>query len=859
MVESIRRRLISAFIGFAIIPLILLGIVLAWQSYVVDKNKVMEFQQKLATHAADNVQIFFHEQTEKVLALTRLNYFPEMSHEEQQEKLSRFLSMSQDRSHGIVFEELLLLDGEGKEEVFVSRSRPVKYRTEVDWSKADAFLSPLRKGETVFSPVYFDTKTGEPFINLNIPLYDLRSEAQEGVLIARMKLKFLWDVVADINVSESGVAYLVDRGGRVVIHPNPSIVLKNTHFEPPSVPRIMNGLNGQKAVVVSHRINLGDYPLFFVTDVPALEALRDINRTLIIICTILFFTLLGSLALAFVIVRQVVSPIESLAKTAHEISRGDFSRRAEIKNQDEIGALAVAFNSMTTRLLDSIQAVESEKNFVQETIESLTHPFYVIDVTDYSIKLANTAAQFGPLTGKETCYQLTHQNTQPCGGSDHPCPVQDVLKTKQPVVVEHIHIDDKGDPRIVEVYGYPILDEFGEVRQLIEYNVDITERKHLEEQLRQSQKLEAIGSLASGVAHDFNNLLMIIIGYGELVHANLPEDTQVKKDMKEIMLATEKASSLTQQLLAFSRKQVLEIKVLNLNSIVDDLMKMLNRLIGDDISLKVTRDPGLWNVKVDQGQIDQVLINLAVNARDAMSDGGSLDIETSNMKVNEEYARSHQGIKPGDYVMITITDTGSGMSREVQEKIFEPFFTTKGHGTGLGLATVYGIVKQHGGSIYIYSEEGKGTSFKIYFPATQEEIEKKKITEEMDDLIGHETILVVEDEESILNVVCDILQRLSYHVLKASSGEEAIEISDSWEGKIDLLLTDVVMAGINGRQLSETLVAQRPDMKVIYMSGYPQSNIARRGVLEEGMNFLQKPIRPDKLVQKIRDVIDAKI
>jgi PAS domain S-box-containing protein len=395
---------------------------------------------------------------------------------------------------------------------------------------------------------------------------------------------------------------------------------------------------------------------------------------------------------------------------------------------------------------------------------------------------------------------------------------------------------------------------------------DITERKRAEEalrqteeQLRQSQKLEAIGQLAGGVAHDFNNLLTVITGYSDLLLRSLDDD-QHRQKVEEIKKASERAAALTRQLLAFSRKQVLQPTVLNLNHIVPEMDKMLSRLIGADIDLLTVMEPELWQVKADAGQIEQVLMNLTVNARDAMPSGGKLIIQTANVYLDDNYSSHHAAIQPGPYVMLAVSDHGCGMDKETQMHIFDPFFTTKdaGKGTGLGLSTVYGIVKQSGGNIEVYSEVGKGTTFKIYLPQVCEAIEQREETPARTAMqAGTETILLVEDDDIVRQLVRNVLESNGYHVLVAASGGEALQISERYQDLIYLLVTDVVMPQMGGREVAERLAMSRPGIKVLYMSGYTNGSIVHQGVLKEGVAFLEKPFTPNALTRKVREMLDA--
>jgi PAS domain S-box-containing protein len=416
-----------------------------------------------------------------------------------------------------------------------------------------------------------------------------------------------------------------------------------------------------------------------------------------------------------------------------------------------------------------------------------------------------------------------------------------------------------GTIRWIRRRASPVKDASGQVVRVVGIAEDITELKRTEEQLLQAQKMEAVGRLAGGVAHDFNNVLTAILGYTEMLIDEVGAQSTLREDLEEIRTATGRAAALTRQLLAFSRQQILQPVVLNSNDLIMGLEKMLRRLIGEDVNLRTATAADLGNVRADPGQVEQVLMNLVVNARDAMPKGGNLTIETANVELDAGYVDQHWPTVPGPYVMIVVSDTGSGISPEVRKRIFEPFFTTKeqGKGTGLGLSTVYGIVKQSGGYIWVYSEPGQGTTFKIYLPRVHESIEPLAPPPKAEGtLAGTETILLAEDDAALQRLTGELLMKLGYTVLTAGEAEQALALARESQRPIDLLISDVVMPGASGRDLARRLAQLRPTIRVLYTSGYTDDAIVHHGMLEPGLDFLQKPFTPLALARKVREVLD---
>jgi len=402
-------------------------------------------------------------------------------------------------------------------------------------------------------------------------------------------------------------------------------------------------------------------------------------------------------------------------------------------------------------------------------------------------------------------------------------------------------------------------DAAGGIVQVVGSWSDITERKQLEDQFRQSQKMEAIGLLAGGVAHDFNNLLTIINGYGELLSERFPQGDSTRELLARIVAASDRAAGLTRQLLAFSRKAIIEPRILDLKEVVVDVDKMLRRIIGEDIELTVVTDPEPGTVKADPSQMDQVIMNLVVNARDAMPRGGRLTIEVRSAELDESYVRDHIDAQAGPHVLLAVTDTGCGMDRATMARIFEPFFSTKGEkGTGLGLATVHGIVKQSGGHVAVYSEVGLGTTFKVYLPRVGQRSPLRKSQRGLAVMPpGSETVLLVEDEGGVRALAMHILKSCGYTVLNAADGAEALRIAEQHQGRIDLVVTDVIMPRVSGREVAEHMAALQPSVKILFLSGYTDDAVVRHGIAEADMAFLQKPFSPVSLATKVREVLDS--
>jgi len=565
-------------------------------------------------------------------------------------------------------------------------------------------------------------------------------------------------------------------------------------------------------------------------------------------------------ATLYLLERFVISRIANLTESITQIgASGDLAARLDVPGHDELAFLGVAINGMLEDLEKSQIERHEGRARLAVMIERMPAVLWTTDkelryTSSMGAGLDSLGVKSGGLTGKTLSEYFQTDDPQ------HPS----VAAHWRALAGEALTYELHWQKRIFESHVRPLRGPDGEIVGVIGVALDITDRKQLADQLRQSQKLQAVGELAGGVAHDFNNLLMVVKGHAEMLADRLPRDSADRQNpalqnVEQIQQAAERAAALTRQLLAFSRMQVLQPRVLDLNEVVAGMIQMVSRVIGANIELAFLPGANLGRVKADPSQIEQVALNLVVNARDAMPDGGRLTIETSNVQLERDYATQHAVVDPGPYVMLTVSDSGTGMDAATKARIFEPFFTTKaqGRGTGLGLATVYGVVKQSGGYVWVYSELGHGTTFKVYLPMVQAPAEK---TAPEKTVQGHEpgteTILFVEDEQSVRELVSEYLSARGYRVLDASDGQQALEIAAAHSGKIQLLITDVVMPRLSGRELAARLAATRPDLKVLYISGYTDDSVFRHGVLQGGMDFMQKPFNLKALAAKIREVLE---
>lgn len=747
-------------------------------------------------------------------------------------------------------------------------------RRGLDFSFRPYIKDTLATSAPVISDPYVTTQAHKhPVIMMTAPVFD-----QEGKIIAILTGSLdlmshnVLGKLAEKKIGKTGYLYLLSADRTMIMHPDKARIFKQVpQGKNPLYDRALAGFEGTEEnrsgagvpmLTSFKRLQLKNW--FLAANYPLAEAYAPLNQAGQVLLIGMLLITLAAFAVIRYFSQYLTRPLLALTQHVAELEgkKGE-ARLFRTTTQDETGTLAQAFNAMLAKL-DRQREELRQSEELYRTVTEFASDFIFWRAPDKKmIFVSNNCATLTGYTEKEFLADpelldalfhpedrekwISHVHPTDAAGKEVPLEFRIITKTGQVRWVSHVCTEIHDDAGL-------LLGLRGSLADITGLKQAATEQEKLKTQLAQAQKMESIGILAGGVAHDFNNILSIILGYAELLLLELAENEPAHKKARIILDAGNRAATLTRQLLAFSRKQTIQLAPCNLNALIQNLAKMLGRMIGEDISLEVRAAAQNDTVLIDPGQMEQVLLNMAVNARDAMPKGGSLVIETENRELDAEYARTHEGVLPGSYVELSLSDTGQGMTRDIQGKIFDPFFTTKerGKGTGLGLAMVFGIIKQFGGHIFVYSEPGQGTTFKIFLPVAQCAAEKTPESSALPLPRGNETILVVDDEPSLRTLIPAILQPLGYTMLEAGSGEEALQVSNSFAGRIDILLTDVIMPGMNGRELAEAITKQRPETRIIYMSGYTDNAIAHHGVLDPGVILIEKPITSDKLLNVLR-------
>jgi PAS domain S-box-containing protein len=863
---KIRKKLLASILLVAIVPLII--ITLSYYLFLkrIIINQVVDHLESVATIQEQRVNDIIDRNLERMdlvssktqLRISMGEYLRKPNSEDQQ-KMNKILHDA--RASISDFRHISVISAEG--EVVASTDGKTIGK---NYAGEKYFIDGLKR--KTFDNFFLDIN-GNLRVRLSGPIF--LDHDFLGVVVIDSKMDGINQLTRDYTgLGESGETIIARRDGNgnaLILHPlrfdSSATLTKTIPTDADKRPittalrkkeRSMIdavGYRGVPVITVTRYIERADWGL--AVEIDRDEALRPVSRLLLIVVINIVVYLIIVIVLALFQSKALIKPIIRLTQAAKKISEnGQLHESVEIKNKDEMGILYRAFNEMTQKLFQSQENLRLQ-------IDRMPIGLLMYD-GDLQIHTWNPAAEkiFG-FTAEEAMRKNPYELIVPKEARNHVDSITHRLfEGDMDAHSVNENLTKDGRKILCDWTNTPLKDSSGKVVGILAMVRDITEKNTLEKQLQQAQKLEAVGRLTGGIAHDFNNVLSAIIGYTDFILMKTDKEDENRQHLQEIKKAGERAAALTHQLLAFSRKQVLKPEVLDPNNVIKELEKMIRRIIGEDIIFMANLKPDVDRIKADPAQMEQIIMNLAINARDAMPTGGKLTIETANVFLDEGYANHHIAVKPGTYVMLAVSDNGVGMDKEIQEHIFEPFYSTKGEkGTGLGLATVYGIVKQSGGSIWVYSEPGQGTTFKIYFPRVEEGVvSKKKAKKVMESVRGTETVLVVEDEYTVRSMISLVLKDNGYTILEASNGTEALSIFHQHKDQINLLLTDAIMPGMNGRELAEQITATNPTIKVLYASGYTDDIIVHHGILEEGINFLQKPFAPSLLLSTVRMVLD---
>lgn len=852
--SSLRRILLANYLLTAILPLVFFGI---FSILLISSNIREEVNKKnllLARSMAREINLFLEQALGILAHLGDTEKEMHLHYEDAQTHLESVINRYK------VFEMIQVLDRSGRV-IRVVPFNPDYINS--DMSAQDYYINANKKSGYYYSPSFISASTGFPTITISLPF-------EQRVIVGFLNLDSLSRITDNIIIGSGGYATITDSRGTVIAHPNRRLIDERLNLQPMFAAReILSGGEGTFSYTRREAVNIASVVLVPLTGWPVIIN-QPVTEAYALIYRIPLFLGLGIILAVVLVVffalgtrQKILKPINELITYTNRVASGEYALPLLQNSYREANELAAGFNQMSRAIKHREKALrksEERYRFLVQNANSIITRWNSAGILTFVNEYACTF--FGFYKKELIGHPLTATIIPPTesSGRDLEKMISDMIADPEKFIInENENITKEGVRKWLQWSNRPLYNESGELSEILSIGTDITERKKLAEQLRQAQKMEAVGRLAGGIAHDFNNLLTAINGYAELIMLSLDEKDPVRADLAEIKKAGSRAALLTEQLLTFSRRKILKTGVLNLNNLITDLENMLRRIIGEDIELKTILEKDMKNIKADPGSIEQVIMNLAVNGRDAMADGGKLLIETSTIFLDSRYAREHPEVEPGFYTCLAVTDNGGGIDPEILPNIFEPFFTTKeiNKGTGLGLSTVYGIVKQSGGSITVDSEPQQGTTFKIYLPQVREEIEPVKAAAiQPDNFSGSGTILLVEDEELVRNFAVSILEKYGYRVLAAERGSVALDLCEKEAHSPDMVFTDVVMPGMSGPQLAGKLTALYPRIKVLYASGYTENATVHHGVLDEEIDFIQKPYGAEELLVKIREIFE---
>ncbi len=863
-VIAFRSLKVTLSVVFLLLSLLILLVAVGLGTYLnlrIQRDLINNQQRLIAKEAADTVKNFIKEKLNLLKATVNFGNLMTLSKKNQNSVMAK--TIGNDPS----FRQLILLNASGKELTRVSRTSKTVSMQIADQLLIKNIMGQVKKDAEYLGSIYIYETTSEPMMVMAVPVENIFGDFQ-GALVAEVNLKFMWDVVAGIKIGSKGAAYVVDRSGNLIAFGDASRVLKGENLSRlnavaeyinreksdfKSSAGISKGIQG--TTVVSTFVALGSPDWAVVVELPFLEAYESVIQALKLTAVVMLASIFLAIAAGSYLSKRITKPIINLRDAAIKIGDGRLDTKIKIETRDEIGDLAKAFN----RMAEDLEKTTVSKNYVDNIIGSMIDTLIVVS-PDGRILRCNAAV----------CALLGFEEKELIGQPAKMIFNEELLfkdSSFDSVFIKSLTSKKETAYRAKDGRKIPMLfsasilhDNNNNIQGVVCVAQDISEQKKLEDQLRQAQKMEAVGTLAGGIAHDFNNILTAVIGYGHILKMKIKEDGHLKPLIDQILASSERAANLTQSLLAFSRRQISNPTPVSLNEIIKKVEKFLLRIIGEHIELNtMLSDAGLI-VMADSGQLEHVLMNLATNSRDAMPTGGLLTISTELVELDEKFIKTHGYGMKGMYAVISVSDTGVGIDEKTKDKIFDPFFTTKevGKGTGLGLAMAYGIIKQHKGYISVYSEVSKGTTFKIYLPVITEverpgDLQPGKTAEIKG---GTETVLIAEDETEIRKLSKTSLEELGYNVIEACDGEDAVNKFLENKEKIALLLFDVIMPKLSGREAYEKIKKIKPDIKVLFISGYPTDFINYNEIIEHGFNFISKPASPTLLLKKVREVLD---
>jgi len=855
IVRSLKTQLTLWFVLLASIPLLVVGMLTTYYLSGTTESEILRRNQLLAQSTASEVGRFLYE------PLHALEEFGDnflLNKDFSEAWFLKYVDNFMD--HHNYFQTVRVLNKKG----IVHFVAPFNIDlVGIDMSKRDFFVEARKHMAPHWSHSMISLQTGLPVTYISIPY-------SEYTVVGSLNLISLMDIIGTSQVSEKGYVAIADERGTIIAHKDWQRVLQQEQLRQLDVLRDLVEKKGSSVRYVLDGVEM----LASAVSVPytdwivvVAQPVEEVFGNIIYIRNVIIVAVILAIALAVLIstlsLERILIPIRKLVKGTGKVAEGiyDVSELGELAGSyQEVEELAFSFEAMSEALQNREQVLRESEERYKNLFSSIRDVIIVAD-KERTILNANQPAlrnlfgyEIDEIKGKNTRVIYATDESFAYAGNE----VFDKDEQVKGRLLETEFRKKDGTVFKGEVFALKLLDSNGEIRGNIGMIRDITDRQKLEEQLIHAQKMEAVGQLAGGVAHDFNNILTTIIGYASLLQMKMSPEDQLRNNVESILSASERAATLTKSLLAYSRKQIMLPKPIDINTILSKMRNFLFRIIGEDIKLETDFANASFTVNADQGQIEQAIMNLATNARDAMPEGGILKITTELARMDRDFIEKNGYGEEGDYVLVSIEDTGLGIDQEMLGRIFEPFFTTKevGKGTGLGLAMVYGIVKQHNGFIDVESEEGKGTAFRIYLPLSEREIFPEFHIEEAKIQRGTETVLIAEDEEIVRGLNKEILENAGYRVIEAADGDEAVEQFMKHRDEISICLIDVVMPGKNGKEVYDDLRGVNKNIKVVFISGYNEELIQAKGILSEGIRFIYKPVPPHVLLNTIREILD---